>query len=261
LTWLTHEGTRTTHHVLPRNFGAAQATGEVLAFLDHDDDLMPHALETLAGLLHNHPEARAAFADHVYDNTPAGIYFPDHHSAQPPFARLHRIRPLRVTASARVYGLAMYYALLRGNLLQQPWAIYRDAFLSLGGFAEDVRYCEDWDLYLRVARAYPLALSDRVISYHRVEGQNLHLAAGQEEMHMKVLRRQLRLAGWLRPGACWVLRRRLALYLKSAGDQARTHSLKQAWRHYFHSLWTWPFDHVVAARALCWPFQMLLEKS
>jgi len=68
--------------------------------LDHDDELMPHALETLAGLLEAHPEARAAYADHVYSNTAAGVHFPDHHYAQPAFARLHRIRPRRVTPSA-----------------------------------------------------------------------------------------------------------------------------------------------------------------
>jgi glycosyltransferase involved in cell wall biosynthesis len=39
-----------------RTFGARQAKGDVLVFLDHDDELMPHALETLAGLLLGHPE-------------------------------------------------------------------------------------------------------------------------------------------------------------------------------------------------------------
>jgi glycosyltransferase involved in cell wall biosynthesis len=241
-----------------RNFGARHAAGDVLVFLDHDDELMPHAVETLAGLLRDHPEARAAHADHVYNNTADGVYFPDHHRSQAGFARLARVPALRATATGRVYGEAMYRALLWGNLLQQPWAVYRDTFLGLGGFAEDVRYCEDWDLYLRVTRRHPVVLSDAVISYHHVEGENLHLRPGQEEMHMRVLSRRLGEAGRLALGERWVIRRRLAQYHKTAGDQVRGGSLSAAWRHYLRSLWHWPFDHVVVARALAWPFLMPL---
>src|SRR4029077_13273207 len=125
------------------------------------------------------PTARAAYADHSYTNRVTGVHYEDHHSSQPAFARLRQITARRCLAQGRLYdGRAMYYALLHGNLLQQPWAIYRSTFLELGGFATEVRYCEDWDLYLRLAYAAPLALSDRVISRHFVEGDNLHLAAG-----------------------------------------------------------------------------------
>ena len=244
-----------------RNFGARNARGNVLVFLDHDDELLPHALETLVDVLRGHPEAHAAHADHVYNNTTTGTCYPDHHYAQPAFARLHRIRPLRTTTTARVYGQALNRALLWGNLLQQPWAVYRDTFLSVGGFAEDVRYCEDWDIYLRITRRYPVALSDRVISIHHIEGENLHLAQGQEQMHVKVLQRQLREVSWLAPGARWVIRKRLGQYFKTSGDRVRSQSLADAWRYYLRSLWSWPFDHVVAARALWWPCRLLLGKT
>jgi glycosyltransferase involved in cell wall biosynthesis len=244
-----------------RNFGAEHARGNVLAFLDHDDELMPHALETLTGLLRDHPEARAAYADHVYNNSAAGIYFPDHHHAQPMFARLHAVPFQRQIPDGRVYGKAMHRALLRGNLLQQPWAIYRDTFLSLGGFAPDVRYCEDWDLYLRVTASVPIVLSDRVISHHHVEGANLHLVAGQEEMHMRVLQRELARTRWPGVGARWVIRKRLANYYKTAGDRVRQSNLPEAWRCYLRSLRCWPFDYVVVARVLGWPVRMILRKG
>ena len=158
----------------------------------------------------------------------------------------------RQVGPSRLYGRAMYYALLHGNLLQQPWAIERATFLQLGGFAPEIRYCEDWDLYLRVAHAVPLAVTDRVISTHYVEGSNLHLTAGQEEMHQKVIRRQLRFSRWNDPRATLILRRRLAMYLKSAGDKARATLPRTAWACYARSLALWPFDHVVAARVLLW---------
>jgi hypothetical protein len=197
----------------------------------------------------------------VYNNTATGVYFPDHHQSQPAFARLRRVRPLRTCATARVYGQDIYYAPLRGNLLQQPWAVYPESFLAVGGFAEDVRYCEDWERYTRLTRRFPVALSDRVILYHHVEGENLHLHAGQERMHVKALYRLLADAGWLRPRARWVIRRRLGVYHKTAGDHARARSLGEEGRLYLRSLWSWPFDHVVVARTLWWPFRMLLGKG
>jgi glycosyltransferase involved in cell wall biosynthesis len=236
-----------------RNFGARQANGKVLVFLDHDDELMPHALETLAGLLRDHPEAHAAHADHVYSNAVDGIHYPDHHSSQPAFARLRRVRPQRVSISGRVYGSELHHALLWGNLLQQPWAVYRDTFMSMGEFAEDVRYCEDWDIYLRLTRLFPIVLSDSVISIHHVDGENLHLHAGQEEMHMRVLRRYIRATGWFALRTRWVANRRLALYYKTAGDKVSRHNLVEAWRQYLRSIASWQFDYVVAGRLILWP--------
>src|SRR5262245_19225092 len=102
-----------------RNCGAKAAAGEVLVFLDHDDELLPHALEELTGLLRRFPEAGAAFADHTYRNERAGVFFPDHHRSQPAFGRLRRVGVRRRDGGARLYGRPLHRALLWGNLLQQ----------------------------------------------------------------------------------------------------------------------------------------------
>src|SRR5262249_53560329 len=186
-------------------------------------------------------EPHAASPEHGNNSTAAGIYFTDPHQSQPSFGRLRNIPTLRGTEVGRLYGRPLYDAMLWGNLLQQPWAVYRDTFLEVGGFAEDVRYCEDWDLYLRITRRFPVALSDRVISYHHVKGENLHLRQGQEEMHTRVLQRRLQEADLLALRERWTLRRRLANYYKTAGDRSRPGDLGRAWRHYLRSLATWPF--------------------
>jgi glycosyltransferase involved in cell wall biosynthesis len=235
-----------------RNWGAEAAQSQILMFLDHDDTLMPHAVATLLDLFRTYPEARAVFADHAYVNLVSKVQFGDHHTEQPAFARMRAIPFQRRVGPTRLYGRAMYYALLHGNLLQQPWAIDRATFLKLSGFASEIRYCEDWDLYMRVARAVPLAVTDQVISAHNIEGSNLHLAPGQKEMHQKVIRRQLNFRRWNDPRATLILRRRLAIYLKSKGDLARATRPRTAWACYVRSLVLWPFDHVVAARTLLW---------
>jgi glycosyltransferase involved in cell wall biosynthesis len=240
---------------LARNRGAALANGEVLLFIDHDDEMLPSCIETLVQLLASFPTARAAYADHTYRSTADGVFIPNHHNAISSFGRLRSIVALATGADGRLYDRSMYYALLHGNLLQQPWAIYRKSFTALGGFDPDIRYCEDWELFLRVSATVPLAVTDRVVSHHSIEGGNLHRMAGQEGQHMKVLRKHIRATGWRDPRALLVLRRRLALYYKTAGDRHWPTEPVRAWREYLSSAAAWPFDHVVAARCLMRPFQ------
>jgi glycosyltransferase involved in cell wall biosynthesis len=234
-----------------RNRGAEHATSDVLVFLDHDDWIMPHAVETLLALLARFPDARAAYADHELKNVVDGEHFPDHHTAQPAFHRLRQVPVIEQDGDARLYGRPLHYAMLRGNLLQQPWAIYRSDFLAIGGFDPAVRYCEDWELYLRVTNRHPIVLSDRVVSVHLIEGQNLHRAAGQDVQHMKVIRKHIAASG---NDAIKrrVLRQRLANYYKTQGDQLRAAGEPGSWHRYTRSLKTWPFDPVVLARWVLW---------
>jgi glycosyltransferase involved in cell wall biosynthesis len=242
-----------------RNHGAAAARSSLLMFLDDDDTLRPHAAETLLGVLTKFPQARAGYADHTYTNRITGEYHANHHAEIPSFGRLKRIRPLGVAGDTRSYGKALYYALLKGNLLQQPWVVYRDTYLHVGGYQLGLGSADDWDLYLRLTRLHTIALSDEVVGNHFVEEGRPHLtlAAGQRETQMEAIRRQIRLAGWKDPQAVFTLRRRLAVDYKAQGDQFRRTDLAKAWYSYARSFLNWPFDHVVAARLLTWPAKIL----
>jgi glycosyltransferase involved in cell wall biosynthesis len=235
-----------------RNRGAEIARGDLLMFLDHDDELHPHAIETLAALLTEFSDARAAFADHALMNLADHEYYPNHHAAIESFQRMKQIPAISQRGDQRLYGRDMYYALLRGNILQQPWAIYRSDFLALGGFDENIRYCEDWELYLRVAKNRFTAVSDCVIASHFIEGQNLHRAAGQEAQHITVLKKHIRLNRFTDLRTVWILRQRLALYYKAIGDRRRAIGSPEAWNWYVRALGCWPFDSVVCARCLLW---------
>lgn len=245
-----------------RNRGAAIASADLLVFLDHDDVLAAHALETLLALIARFPRAAAVFADHRYINTVTGERLSNHHEAVPAFHRLRCIRTLQVADGGdRLYGQPLFRALLRGNLLQQPYAIYRKQFLQLGGYSENVRYCEDWDLYLRLVDRFPIALTDRVISDHIIEGTNLHLTPNQHSMYAQVLRAQQRTRPRLDVRAKSIIRQRLAILLKRSGDEDRPVSLPRAFEHYRESLRLWPFDHVVAARTLLWWAQLRFRRG
>jgi glycosyltransferase involved in cell wall biosynthesis len=236
-----------------RNFGAAAVSSvDWLMFLDHDDLLRPEALEVLLGLADAFPAAVALFADHEYVNRVTGEFYSDHHSSIPSFHRLRNVRVAARSAVGRLFARPLYHALLDGNLLQQPWMIRRDVFHSLGGFNASVRYCEDWEFYLRITGSHRIALSDTVISSHVVEMGNLHLTPGQEVIYREVLEGQLR--QWpLDFSTQLPCRRRIAAYEKGRGDAEKILlNHRSAWRRYARAATYWPFDHVVLARLLLW---------
>lgn len=235
-----------------RNFGAKAATGEVIVFFDHDDLMLPTAVQNFLDLLAAFPEAHAAFTDHAYRHTGTGLEFPNHHAATAPFRRLGAVPTLRMADAGRLYGRGMYRALLRGNLLQQPYAIRRESFQKLGGYAEDVKFCEDWEFYLRLTDRYPVAQSDAISSVHIQEGEgaNLSLDRRQEVMHRRVLLRRLRAELFRDPKSAVVIARRLAGYYKKAGDLAYPISFREAWVNYAKAFVLWPFDPIVFCGAV-----------
>ena len=247
-----------------RNAGAAAAKHEWLMFLDHDDLLLPNAVSVLAALSDMFPQAGSVHADHIYDGRSNGVYHPNHHQCVPAFQRLLDTEAIERADTARMYGYPLYRSLLRGNLIQQPFAIRKSVFEDVGGYSEDIRYCEDWDLYLRVAQKYPIAVSDEVISVHVIEGENLHLSAAEKQnvMYEKVLRGRGESHRWCQFAENRIVREKLAAIYKSQGDSAwRTGMPRTAWRRYLDSALSWPFDHVVLARLLLWAARAVTRKG
>lgn len=234
-----------------RNAGAKAATGDWLIFLDHDDLLLPNAVEVLLRLADRFPEAVSLHADHVYDNRAAGVRHENHHYTLPAFRRLLGTPCVRASENARLFGDPLYRSLLRGNLLQQPFAVRKDKFLELGGYDDSIRYCEDWDLYLRLAQRYPIAVSDAVVSVHVIEGENLHLTAAQKQrvMYEKVLRKRLASHPWWQWRENGIARAKLAEQEKQIGDEAfQEGCFRRAYQSYWKAFTWLPKDYVVAAR-------------
>lgn len=238
-----------------RNAGAEQASHELLIFLDHDDILLSHAVQTLLDLMGIWKNAASGHCDHELHDLRNGIKIRNHHNDIQSFQRLRNLPPIEKRSYDRLYGRTLYSQLLSGNLLQQPWIVRKDAFHKTGGFDTSIKYCEDWDIYLRLSRFYPVAVSDEVISIHRLEGENLSLAAweSQCEMYEKTLHKQFTLSGRLSRKESWLIRKRIGGFYKSRGDHFVLRGIRRdAWLCYLRSaLWN-PFDHVVLARLGIW---------
>ena len=157
-----------------RNVGIEAARGDVIAFLDADDWWDPGHTEALIGLLDRFPEAGVAFSRIRRCGAWSGEsarFIPEH---QPMDA-------FRVS--------------LRDNIVpQMAVAVRRDALLAAGGYDETMRYAEDYDLWLRLARRHvPFVCTHAVTANYRghdsqATEQPLELIRGAYEARQRVYR-------------------------------------------------------------------------
>jgi hypothetical protein len=143
-----------------RNRGFRESRGELVVFLDSDDRLAPGALDVGARSLGDHPEAvfvygrcRMMAVDGTLLPTPQ----------QPRIAR------------------HAYHELLRNNYIWTPANVMfrRDALERCGTFNPALSGCADYELYLRLARTYPVYDHGQLVAHFRRHGTNMRGRAAE----------------------------------------------------------------------------------
>jgi glycosyltransferase involved in cell wall biosynthesis len=138
-----------------RNTGLREAGGEFVTFLDADDRLKPQALEVGLRTLRAHPECALVSGQ---------VELTGHDGA------------LLRAAQHRIVDRDHYRLLLQGNpILSHATVMYRrQAFDVVGGFDPKLDACEDYDLYLRIARRFQAYTHDECVAEYRRHGGNMH---------------------------------------------------------------------------------------
>jgi glycosyltransferase involved in cell wall biosynthesis len=163
-----------------RNRGLAETTAPFVLFLDSDDTLRPHALETLRAWMTDHPDAALAW----------GFNQPWHDDG----------RALE-WGPTTFEGVADYAALLEENVVGAPLGVLfrRTPLEAVGGFAEDMPACEDREIYLRIARSHPIGCVGALVADYRHHGSNM--SRNHELMHASAREALRRQEPWVRGDA------------------------------------------------------------
>jgi glycosyltransferase involved in cell wall biosynthesis len=137
-----------------RNLGIRESKGSYIVFLDADDRLKPEAIETGVRILAQRPQCAMAVGDHL---------FVSHNGSY-------------LSASRKICPLAFHYeALLRSNFIEMVSTVLfrRSVLEKAGGFDTRFRVSEDYDLYLRVARAHAIYCHPAIIAEYRIHESNI----------------------------------------------------------------------------------------
>lgn len=128
------------------NRGIRDATGYYVVILHSDDRLLPHHLETSLRAFQAHPEAAFVCGDYRWFGAEGTWH-------------VHRCRP-----QPDYYG-----TLLRLNFIGPPVVVMfkRHILLHVGGLRDEFDGAEDQELYLRIARTYPVHCHHEVIAEYR----------------------------------------------------------------------------------------------
>jgi glycosyltransferase involved in cell wall biosynthesis len=117
-----------------RNFGVDQASGDLIAFLDADDEWLPQKLEKQVKALEQDPAA-------IFVSCGSDLVSPDGRN----LGNIYRGQKI-------VSGRAAWKTLLADNYITTPSVLVKkDAFLKAGGFNRGLKIAEDQDLWIRLA--------------------------------------------------------------------------------------------------------------
>ncbi len=143
-----------------RNFGLAQARGEFIAFLDHDDLWMPDKLRLQLAKMRN-PRVGVVYCDWLAVDE-AGSPMPRvfQHSQQ------RWWRPQQGRTFPWVF-MPHFLEMPRNPILSMSYPLVRAQLLrDVGGFDPDMVPSDDWDLWIRLARVTRFAFVPRVLAHY-----------------------------------------------------------------------------------------------
>jgi GT2 family glycosyltransferase len=133
------------------NKGFRLASGELLGWLNSDDTYEAHAVSTAVEHLRGHPDDALVYGDATHVDADG-----------------KEIGPCAYVGPADLDRLVH-----ESDYIVQPAAFFRrSAFEAVGGLDESLHWGMDYDLWLKIARRYPIAYVPRKLARYRQTGEN-----------------------------------------------------------------------------------------
>lgn len=143
-------------HAESRNVGVREASGELIAFLDHDDIWLPEKLERQVETLDQKPDAAAVFCD-------CEVFGPN----------ACRLRLDQRTIPERPDFL---WFVNHGNYTITASAVMvrKQAMLDIGLFDSRYSTCDDFDAWLKISMRAPIVHIPETLTRYRLHERNVN---------------------------------------------------------------------------------------
>lgn len=155
-----------------RNTGMAHARGRYFAFLDSDDLWLPEKLSEQISFFRSQPDALICQTEEIWIRNGLRVNPKERHK--------------KLSGDIFIPSLAL--------CLVSPSAVMikRELIDEVGGFDEDLPACEDYDLWLRISRKYPVHLINKFLIVKRGGHEDqLSRASGLDRFRIASLKKML----------------------------------------------------------------------
>ncbi len=133
------------HGAIAKNYAIQRmSSGRYIAYLDDDDRYLPNFLISMMGYMESHPDCRLAYCRCMYRDK----------------STMKRVWGNPFQRWMHGYSLAK---LERYNFIDTDCVIHRRSLLDEVGYWNPSFYFDDYELWLRIARKYPLHHVNRVL--------------------------------------------------------------------------------------------------
>jgi glycosyltransferase involved in cell wall biosynthesis len=186
------------------NKGFRLASGEILAWLNSDDLYEPEAVSAAVAYLQAHPDTAMVYGDATHVDP----------------------QDQEIGPCAYVGPFDLDRLVHESDYIVQPAAFFRRAaFEAVGGLDESLHWGMDYDLWLKIARRFPIAYLPRKLARYRQTGEN-KTARGRFDRFQELERVGRRHGAGGLPAAFGV--EYFWLCVKEAGRRARKMEIRSA---------------------------------
>lgn len=147
------------------NEGIKKSTGEIIAYLNSDDVMLPHTLKRVADYFMSHDEAMWLTGDYSIINEKG-----------------QKIQSFVPKYKTLLRKLPYFNTLVVANFIIQPSTFWKRSLTDEIGFLdESLHLCLDFDYWLRIIKKHPLHVLPNKLSLFRIHGASKGLALYEKQ--------------------------------------------------------------------------------